>query len=212
MLTRLNGLMKLGLQPITPITTFSGEDSGQAFRYLQQGTHIGKVVLSMPEDTSSIPSSLSPRRISFDGTATYLLAGGLGGLGRSLAIWLVESGARHLTFLSRSAGISEQSKQLFQELKAMGCSVHAVAGGVDKMDDVKKAISLSKAPIKGVFQLAMVLDVCIPLLPLRFPLLEKPLGHPLTYRTCPGCTHPRHVLVCMADCHPAKGPGHMESA
>ncbi|OJI89152.1 hypothetical protein ASPTUDRAFT_134297 [Aspergillus tubingensis CBS 134.48] len=158
MLTRLNGLMKLGLQPITPITTFSGEDSGQAFRYLQQGTHIGKVVLSMPEDTSSIPSSLSPRRISFDGTATYLLAGGLGGLGRSLAIWLVESGARHLTFLSRSAGISEQSKQLFQELKAMGCSVHAVAGGVDKMDDVKKAISLSKAPIKGVFQLAMVLD------------------------------------------------------
>lgn len=162
MLKRLNVLVQQGLQPIQPITTFSGEGSRQAFRYLQKGTHIGKVVLRMPEDVSSIPSSQSPRRITLDPTATYLLAGVLGGLGRLLATWLVESGARNLTFLSLSAGLSEKSNDIFRKLETMGCSVNAVAAAVDNMDDVKKSIYISNGPIKGVLQLAMVLQVCLP--------------------------------------------------
>ena len=116
----------------------------------------------MPEDVSSIPSSQSPRRITLDPTATYLLAGVLGGLGRLLATWLVESGARNLTFLSLSAGLSEKSNDIFRKLETMGCSVNAVAAAVDNMDDVKKSIYISNGPIKGVLQLAMVLQVCLP--------------------------------------------------
>jgi NAD(P)-dependent dehydrogenase (short-subunit alcohol dehydrogenase family) len=83
-----------------------------------------------------------------------------GGLGRSLATWLVERGARYLTLLSRSAGISEQSKSLVKELESMGCSVEAVAGDVSNMQDVNRALLISERPIKGVLQLAMVLAVC----------------------------------------------------
>lgn len=100
----------------------------------------------------SSPSSLNPE-------ATYLLVGGTGGLGRSIATWMVEHGATDLTFLSRRAGRDEESKTLFRELESMGCSVHAVTGSVENTEDLEKAINGSKKPIKGVFQLAMVLKV-----------------------------------------------------
>jgi acyl carrier protein len=90
--------------------------------------------------------------------ASYLLVGGVGGLGRCLATWLVERGARHITFLSRSAGVSEQSKDVIRELECMGCSVVAVAGDVSNAADVFSAVRASKTPIAGVLQLAMVLE------------------------------------------------------
>lgn len=104
-------------------------------------------------------SSSLPQAITLNPKATYLLVGGTGGLGCSIATWMVEHGATDLTFLSRHAGSDEESKSLFRELEAMGCSIHTVTGSVESTDDVEKAISASKKPVKGVFQLAMVLKV-----------------------------------------------------
>ncbi|KAB8228276.1 polyketide synthase fgnA [Aspergillus alliaceus] len=100
---------------------------------------------------------LPSRAITLDSTATYLLVGGTGGLGRSIATWMAEHGATDLTFLSRRAGKDEESKSLFRELEDMGCGVHAVTGSVENIEDIEKAIASSKKAIKGVFQLAMVL-------------------------------------------------------
>lgn len=110
------------------------------------------------ESTSSLNSVPWTRHIQFDPNSTYLLVGGVGGLGRSIATWMVERGARSFTFLSRNAGRSEVSRALFAELESMGCTVTAVAGSVDQTEDVQKAIQVSKSTIKGVFQLAMVLQ------------------------------------------------------
>ncbi|ROV97139.1 hypothetical protein VMCG_07466 [Cytospora schulzeri] len=113
-----------------------------------------KEVSALTADGASVEK---PRGVSFDPEATYILIGGTGGLGRSIATWMVEHGATDLTFLSRHAGTDKTSKALFSELQAMGCSVHAVAGSVESTTDVKKAISVSNKPVKGVFHLAMVL-------------------------------------------------------
>lgn len=147
------------LRPIQPVAAFDAKQIARAFRHLEDGDHVGKVVVTFPESGSdaSIQSLPQPRRLEFDPTATYLLVGGVGGLGRSIATWMVEKGARNLTFLSRSAGLSDVSKSLFSELESMGCSVTAIAGQVDQMDFVQEAIHRSKYPIKGVMQLAMVL-------------------------------------------------------
>ncbi|KOS21700.1 Lovastatin nonaketide synthase [Escovopsis weberi] len=67
-----------------------------------------------------------------------------------------------------TAGVSEESKALFEELEMMGCTVHAVAGSVESVADVDKAVVASGKPIKGVFQLAMVLKDA--------PLLEMTFG------------------------------------
>jgi shikimate 5-dehydrogenase len=119
------------------------------------------------------PASPAARQIKFDPEATYLLVGGVGGLGKPIAIWLAERGVKSMTFLSRSAGKSEESKKLFREIEAMGCAVTAVAGCVDEAEDVQRAISASKSTIKGVFQLAMVLKVSKPFPTPALPRLRQ---------------------------------------
>ncbi len=146
--------------PIRPLLTYEAEDAEEAFRCLQKGDHIGKVILSMPDDNSTIACVRSATGLALDPRGSYLLAGGLGGLGKSIATWMVEHGARSLIFLSRSAGLNDNDSSFFGELRSMGCVVSAVAGMTQNMEDVRKAISFTPSPIKGVIQLAMVLRVC----------------------------------------------------
>lgn len=102
--------------------------------------------------------------LALDPEASYLLTGGLGGLGKALALWMVERGARSLVFLSRSAGQSDGDQTFFEELKTLGCSVAAIPGKAQDMGDVKKATAMAENPIRGVIHLAMVLRVWIPVL------------------------------------------------
>nr|RBQ99445.1 hypothetical protein FVER53263_20062 [Fusarium verticillioides] len=142
------------LRALRPVKSFGAGDAKKAFRYLQDGQHMGKVVLEMSTDLSE-PEVKVKNQIQFDPLASYLLVGGLGGLGRALAVWLVERGARHLVFLSRSRGGMTGNK-LSVELEAMGCSVIVVKGSVNNLQDVEEAISKAPYPFKGVFHLAMV--------------------------------------------------------
>lgn len=131
----------------------------EAFRCLQNAEHIGKVVLKMPQNVSTISSVRSAPDLTLDPKALYFLAGGLGGLGRSIATWMVEHGARSLIFLSRTTGRNDSDQAFFAELQSMGCIISAVTGMIQNMEDVKKAVESVPDPIKGVIQLAMVLKV-----------------------------------------------------
>lgn len=152
------------LKPIFPVESFDAEESGQAFRALQRGNLIGKAIIRVP---SCLPATLctpSTVNLALDPEASYLLTGGLGGLGKALALWMVERGARSLVFLSRSAGQSDGDQTFFEELKTLGCSVAAIPGKAQDMGDVKKATAMAENPIRGVIHLAMVLRVWIPVL------------------------------------------------
>ena len=89
-----------GLYPLSH-RLFSIEDCVSAFRYMAQGKHIGKVVISMLNAEVMVTP---PRRkkISFRDDSTYLITGGLGGFGLAVAQWMVEQGARHLALTGRS--------------------------------------------------------------------------------------------------------------
>lgn len=118
--------------------------------------HIGKVVVTFPTSPDQLPASEVAQQVGFDPRSAYLLVGAVGGLGKSLAIWLVDRGARNLVFLSRRANDNDpEGLAVSRELKAMDCSVRMIAGSVNKVDDIKKAIRASPRPIKGVFHLAM---------------------------------------------------------
>ncbi|EAL87813.1 polyketide synthase fgnA [Aspergillus fumigatus Af293] len=105
-----------------------------------------------------LKKELPSRALTLDSAAAYLLVGGTGGLGRSMTTWMVEYGATELILLSRRAGKDRESQSLSQELEQMGCSVHLVAGSVENPEDIARSIASAKKPIKGVFQLAMVLQ------------------------------------------------------
>ena len=90
--------------------------------------------------------------------ATYLIVGGLGGIGRSLCEWIVDRGAKHLIILSRNA----RAGPYLANLEEAGCKVRVV--GCDVSDESQVAWALQSCadlpPIRGVIQGAMVLQVC----------------------------------------------------
>ena len=125
---------------------------------MRRGLHIGKIVVKMPEQQENLPLVPKMPSIAFQPDCSYFLVGGLGGLGRAVAVWMVEHGARHLSFLSRSAG-SPAHNGIRSELEAMGCSVRIFAGNVAKMSDVERVFSDSEKPIGGIMNLSMVVRV-----------------------------------------------------
>jgi hypothetical protein len=147
------------IHPLRPMTTFKATKIEEAFRFLQKGDHIGKVVISMPESASEISSTPSVPTLSLDPEASYLLTGGLGGLGKAVAVWLVEHGARSLILLSRSAGKSAEDQLFFGELESLGCSVLPIAGKAEDESSLREAVLMTTRPIKGVVHFAMVLKV-----------------------------------------------------
>lgn len=149
------------IKPLTPKKVFDASSVQDGFRHLQQGTHIGKIVFSVrsPDgnlniDTGKLVKPLQTLKLS--DSASYLLVGGLGGLGRAVARHLVEQGARRLVFMSRSAGSGPEDGDTVRELESMGCQVELVRGSVINKDDVSRAIT--HAPnLKGIIQASMVL-------------------------------------------------------
>lgn len=63
---------------------FPAEKFEDAFRHIQNPSRIGKVVVTIPENHEKLPMSESIPELRFRGDASYLLIGGLGGVGRAL--------------------------------------------------------------------------------------------------------------------------------
>ena len=102
----------------------------------------------------------APRRFHLDKEASYMLVGGLGGVGRSIAQFFVRHGARSLIFLSRSGVNSEEAQDLIDSLMSRGVrvTVHKCdIGDADQIQQVVADCTLRLPPIRGIIQAAMVL-------------------------------------------------------
>ena len=150
------------LKPVTPITVYPLSEMETAFRLMQVGKHRGKIALSWGGDdvVPQMNTHLPGPPASVDPAASYLLVGGLGGLGRSLASLLVNLGARHLTFISRSGATSNEAKAFLRTMTSL--HVDVVVYQCDIADSsalcaVFDRHTASQRPIKGVFQCAMAL-------------------------------------------------------
>ncbi|KAM0470501.1 hypothetical protein ACHAPX_009867 [Trichoderma viride] len=145
------------IKPISPIKRFEATDIIEAFRYMQKGQHVGKIIVSMPTDGSKLQVAAKPHVAKFKSDKTYLLVGGLGGIGKSVSNWMVQNGARYIMYLSRSSGASEQDRRFIQEIEAQGCTAQAIKGSVTNLQDVFQAVKQALKPIAGVFLMTMVL-------------------------------------------------------
>lgn len=99
----------------------------------------------------------------FRNDASYLLVGGLGGLGRAIAQWMVDNGAKKIVFLSRSGLNSQSSQEFAKVLKSNDATVTSHIGNIcdeKSLNDILEDCALQKAPVRGVIQCAMVLKVC----------------------------------------------------
>ncbi|CAI6338614.1 unnamed protein product [Periconia digitata] len=152
------------IHPINPVTIFEASRVEDAYRCLQQGLHVGKLVIRFPDPDVEEDSELALRPAPsipdpiFRADASYLLVGGTGGLGKAIASWMVSHGARNLIFLSRSAGQRQEDQHIFAELKESSCRVQFYAGDVADEAVVQSLVKAAPFPIAGVMQMAMVLN------------------------------------------------------
>lgn len=156
-----------------PQTTYTFSEIEDAFRLLQQGKHIGKVVLTASsEDTVKVvPRPPAPTRLRPD--ATYLLPGGLGGLGRSIAHWMAQpqQGAKNILFLSRSGDTSPTAQQLLTDLANLG--VHVKALQCDVSDEAQLVSALRTAETEGFPKIAGVIQGAMQLKDSAFEFMPK---------------------------------------
>ncbi|KAI3336843.1 putative polyketide synthase [Xylariaceae sp. AK1471] len=146
---------------IKPTTVYRYSEMEEAFKMMQQVEHVGKIVLRVhPEDlVPVIPRNPNP--VSLDGNATYVIVGGLGGIGRSLVLLLAQHGAKHIAFFSRSGTAKPEAKATMDELKNLG--VHATSYKCDVADPkafeaTMTRMSAEKPRVKGAIHSAMVLN------------------------------------------------------
>ena len=146
------------IQLPAPITVVSYAEAQKGFRLLQMGKHFGKVVL-VPEDHDLVPVIPPSYRNGslFKSDKTYLLVGGLGGIGRTLAEWMFRKGARNLAFLSRSGAERTDAKATVEWLRARNVHVSVFVGDVADADVVKNCVEKLGSGLAGIFQAAMVL-------------------------------------------------------
>ncbi|KAH8659903.1 hypothetical protein BX600DRAFT_399805 [Xylariales sp. PMI_506] len=145
------------IKPIRPINVFDATEIKDAFRFMQQGIHIGKIVVRLPENEEILPWAPAVPKPSFRVDRSYILSGGMGGLGRSIAMWMATNGAKDIIFISRSAGNGEDDAAFIQELALMGCAAHAFAGDISDEGLVKRVVETADKPIGGVMHMAMIL-------------------------------------------------------
>ncbi|QSQ13849.1 KR domain-containing protein [Myxococcus landrumensis] len=90
-------------------------------------------------------------RLQFRADATYLVTGGLGGLGLQVARWMVRRGARNLVLLGRKRA-SDVSTEEVREMRAQGAAIISLAGvSVDSdLDFVMAGISKRMPPLRGI--------------------------------------------------------------
>ena len=93
------------------------------------------------------------------GDATYLITGGLGGLGLVTARWLVEQGARHLLLLGRSEPKVAAQTEL-AALRALGATVTTVQADVTDRAQVAHVLAAinPRRPLRGLIHAVGVLD------------------------------------------------------
>ncbi|KAI1107162.1 ketoacyl-synt-domain-containing protein [Jackrogersella minutella] len=145
------------LKPLKKLVTLRMTELGRGMHMMQQGTLNPIVISAQSGDMVMALHYASKCFLNPDGT--HVIIGGTGGLGRSMAKWMVEHGARHIVLLSRSGGKADKLKQLRDETQGRA---HIVVKACDIANEENayrfvKECCQTLPPICGVVHAAMML-------------------------------------------------------
>lgn len=132
---------------------FPRVETEDAFRTMQQGRHVGKLLIRQTPDENLAVVPLAPE-------ASYCVTGGVRGLGLRVAARLVDFGARHIVLLGRHA-VTTPDQLIVDAMELQGVSVSVVA--CDVADPQALAACLARIrdagrPLRGLVHCVGVLD------------------------------------------------------
>ena len=112
-----------------PVTEFSLDHAIDAFRLMASGTHIGKIVISIPADGSIQAVAPPPPQPLVRRDGGYIVVGGMGGLGFVVARWLAQQGAGMVVLNGRSTPSAEVAAAI-ADMNAAGSRVEVITGDI----------------------------------------------------------------------------------
>ncbi|OJI88527.1 hypothetical protein ASPTUDRAFT_135063 [Aspergillus tubingensis CBS 134.48] len=146
-------LVQVASYPVFPVS----QVEEAIFHARHSGTRV-ILDLQAPGPVAVRPVQPEPRPLPSENT--YLLIGGLGTIGLSLASALVDSGARHIVFSSRSGATQPSQQAALDSLRARGARTEVIRCDVASEHDVKQLLTHAAYHnwrIRGIIQCATVL-------------------------------------------------------
>ncbi|MBI0384725.1 SDR family NAD(P)-dependent oxidoreductase, partial [Streptomyces albiflaviniger] len=147
LLGQLVELFEAGRIEPLPVRHWDITRAPEAFRWMSQGRHTGKLVLTLPR--------------ALDPEGTVLVTGGTGALGATVARHLAgRRGVRHLLLLSRRGPDAPGATDLSAELTELGATVRIAACDIADRDQLATALADIPAdhPLTAVVHTAGTLD------------------------------------------------------
>ncbi len=135
-----------------PITKFAWKDVKEAFKFMAQSKHIGKIIIDMHQQ--EVPVVIKAQKEFANGT--YIVTGGTKGFGLAIARWLLQKGANKLILISRSGACDHT-------INSLKNGAEVIVKKADITNEVEVAAIISEIdktqpPLKGIIHGAMVLN------------------------------------------------------
>ncbi|KAI0006642.1 hypothetical protein F4779DRAFT_629681 [Xylariaceae sp. FL0662B] len=135
-----------------------------AFRNMESGRNMGRILVTMGQTDKVSAYSIRKRDWKFDTSASYIVVGGFGGLGRFILRWMAERGAKTVIVPSRSGVSSNEAAKTVEELENKGTRIMARRCDVPSPADLSALLEEcdnTLPPIRGCVNAAMALQDAI---------------------------------------------------
>ena len=152
-----------GTLPLPESTHFPLTDAATALRQMSAAQHTGKLILDIPHAGNS-NVVLPPENIqAFRADGSYIITGGLGGLGLFFAEKLGAAGCGRIVLISRSQP-DTKTLETIELIRVAGADVVVMCGDIaapETADRVVATATASGLPVRGVLHAAGVIDDAI---------------------------------------------------
>ncbi|KID86033.1 Beta-ketoacyl synthase [Metarhizium guizhouense ARSEF 977] len=129
------------LHSAVPLHVSDISETGQVLIGIHHGDSVDKFVFDMrPESQVHVSRLLTALNLAFytDPNARFVIAGGLGGIGRATARWMADHGAKNLMLLSRFGVRNNAAQKLVDELQSKRVRVETPACDVTDLKRMKE--------------------------------------------------------------------------
>ncbi|VBA50366.1 Mycocerosic acid synthase-like polyketide synthase [Mycobacterium pseudokansasii] len=149
-----------GTLPMPESTHYPLADAATAIRVMGAADHTGKLILDIPRAGSS-SVVLPPEQVPvFRGDGSYIITGGLGGLGLFLAEKMATAGAGRIVLSSRSAP-SQKALETIELIRSIGSDVVVECADIGQGGTAERLVANATAtglPLRGVLHAAAVVE------------------------------------------------------